>query len=140
VTGVQMLLLSVGGLAVVAGALIARMRLRTIYSGQSAEGVVVGQSTSSGGIRNGRAITMYAPIVEFHHAGKKHKFTSSLGTTDAVATGSKVVVRYLPEDPDSTAEIGTSMRMWVFPIGALAIGAVFIALAAYDAGWFGKTP
>ena len=137
-TGVQITLLVVGGLAVVAGALIARMRLRTLYSGQSAEGVVVGQSTSSGGIRRGQAITMYAPIIEYHHAGKKHKFTSSMGTREPIANGTKVVVRYLPEDPDSTAEIGTGMRMWGFPIGALAVGGIFIAVAAYDAGWFGK--
>ena len=137
-SGVQILLLSVGGLAVLAGALMARMRLRTVYSGQSAEGVVVGQSTSSGGIRRGQTITMYAPIIQFPHGGKTIKFTSSMGTREPVANGTKVVVRYLAEDPESSAEIGSGMRMWGFPIGANLIGALFIGLAGVDAGWFAR--
>lgn len=137
-TGIQMLLLGVGALAIIAGALMARMRVRTMTSGQSAQGVVVGQSTSSGGIVRGKAITFFAPIVEFHHAGKKFKFTSSMGTREPVANGTKVVVRYLPDDPQSSAEIGTGLRLWVFPIGAILIGALFVILAGVDAGWFGS--
>jgi len=122
----------VGILALVAGAMIAVMRLRTVYFGASAEGKVVGQSeststSSSGG--SSKFVTMYAPIVEFDHAGKKHKFTSSLGQRERMAEGSKVPVRFLPDDPDSSAEIATPGRMWGFPIAALAVGAIFVVLS-----------
>ncbi|MEO8487534.1 MAG: DUF3592 domain-containing protein [Betaproteobacteria bacterium] len=130
-SGMQIFLVSVGGVALVLGALIAVMRIRTIYFGSSAEGVVVGQSTSSGGKVHGRIVTMFNPIVEFHHAGKKHKFTSSMGTREAIGNGTKVTVRYLPADPDSSAEIGTSMRMWGFPIGMLLFGGLFIGLGLF---------
>ena len=128
-TGVQILLLVVGGLALVCGALIAVMRVRTIYFGAKADGTIVGVSETSGGIRRGQTITMYAPIVEYTADGKKYKFTSSMATREPIAKGEKVVVRYLPADPVSSAEIGTAMRMWVFPIGALFVGAVFVGLA-----------
>jgi hypothetical protein len=127
----QIFILAVGALALVLGALIAVLRNRTLSFGAKAEGVVVGQSTSSGGIRHGQAITMYAPIVEFHHEGTKVRFTSSMGTRDAIANGTKVVVRYLANDPGNTAEIGTSMRLWGFPIGMLLFGGVFVAIALF---------
>ena len=130
-SGVQILLLVVGGLALVLGALIAVMRVRTIYFGAKADGTIVGVSESSGGINKGRAITMYAPIVEYSAGGKKYKFTSSMATREPIAKGEKVVVRYLPSDPESSAEIGTGMRMWGFPIVALLVGGIFVGIALF---------
>jgi len=128
----QTVLLVVGILALVAGAMMAVMRFRTVYFGASAEGKVVGQSESTSTSSRGgssKFVTMYAPIVEFTHAGKKHKFTSSLGERERIPEGSKVPVRFLANDPDSSAEIATPGRMWGFPIAALAVGAIFVVLS-----------
>ena len=57
------------------------------------------------------------------------KFTSSLGEREKIAEGTKVPVRFLPNDPDSSAEIATPGRMWGFPIAALAVGAIFVVLS-----------
>ena len=125
-------LLVVGLIAVVLGAMMAVMRLRTVYFGASAEGKVVGQSESTSTSSSGgstKFVTLYAPVVEFTHAGKKHKFTSSLGQRDRIAEGTKVPVRFLPNDPDTSAEIATPGRMWGFPIAALAVGAIFIVFS-----------
>ena len=130
-TGIQIFILAVGGLALVLGALIAVMRVRTIYFGAQAEGTIVGVSESSGGKHHGRYVPMYAPVVEFRHDGKTHTFTSSMSTREPIAKGEKVVVRYLPSDPDSSAEIGTNLRMWAFPIGALLFGGVFVGIALF---------
>ena len=130
-TGMQIFILAVGGLAMVLGALIAVMRIRTIYFGAKAEGTIVGVSESSGGKTHGRIVTMYAPIVEFKHDGKSHKFTSSMATREPIAKGEKVVVQYLLSDPVSSAEIGTSLRMWGFPIGMLLFGGVFVGIALF---------
>ena len=130
----QIVMLSVGGLALLGGCLMAIQRLRTVYFGRSAQGRVVGQSesmstsTSSGG--STKFTTLYAPIVEFAHEGKKVKFTSSLGQRDRIAEGTSVPVRYLPADPGGTAEIATPARMWGFPIAALGVGALFVVLGA----------
>ena len=128
----QIVLLSVGGLALLAGCLMAVQRLRTVYFGRSAQGKVVGQSEStSTSSRSGgstKFTTLYAPIVEFAHEGKKVKFTSSLGQQEKIAEGTAVPVRYLPADPGGTAEIATPARMWGFPIAALGVGALFVVL------------
>jgi hypothetical protein len=131
VSGIQILLLSVGGLALLCGVLIAVLRIRTIYFGKRVEGTIVGVSESSGGVRRGQAITMYAPIVEYRYEGKTYKFTSSLATREPVAKGEKVPVMFLPSDPATSNEIGTHMRMWVFPIGALLVGGIFVAIALF---------
>jgi Protein of unknown function (DUF3592) len=134
------LILCVGLLAMFMGVLIAIMRVRTVFFGASADGVVVSQSESSGGRTHGKIVTLYAPIVEFQHAGKKIKFTSSMGQRESIANGTKVRVRYLPSDPASTAEIGSSMRMWGFPIAALFVGSIFVAIALYGSGYLGTKP
>lgn len=139
-----MLVLGLGVLALIMGALIAVMRIRTIYFGAKAEGTVVGhsESTSSSSRSGGstRFTTLYSPIVEFHHGGKKFKFTSSMGTQAKLVEGSKVLVRFLPDQPDLTAEIGTGVRMWSFPIVALVVGTIFILVALYGAGYLGVKP
>ena len=130
----QIVMLSVGGLALLAGCLMAIQRLRTVYFGRSAQGKVVGQSestsTSSSSGGSTKFTTLYAPIVEFAHEGKKVKFTSSLGQQDRIAEGTSVPVRYLPADPGGTAEIATPARMWGFPIAALGVGALFVVMGA----------
>ena len=128
----QIVMLSVGGLALLAGCMMAIQRLRTVYFGRSAQGKVVGQSESmSTSSRSGgstKFTTLYAPIVEFAHEGRKMKFTSSLGEREKIAEGTTVPVRYLPADPEGSAEIATPMRMWGFPIAALGVGALFVVL------------
>jgi hypothetical protein len=131
-SGMQIFLLSVGGLALVLGALIAVMRVRTIYSGARAQGTVVGTAQTSGGLdKHNRKITFNAPIVEFTHAGRKVKFTSSMGVPEGSVEGTKVNVRYLPGDPESSAEIDTPMRMWGFPVMALVVGGIFVGIALF---------
>lgn len=128
---VQIVLIAVGGLALLTGCLLAVQRLKTVYAGKSAQGKVVGQSESTSTSSSGgstKFVTMYAPIVEFTHDGKKVKFTSSLGTRDQIPTGSSVPVRYLPDDPQTSAEIATPARMWGFPVMALGVGALFVTL------------
>ena len=128
----QIVMFSVGGLALLGGCMMAIQRLRTVYFGRSAQGRVVGQSestsTSSSSGGSTKFTTLYAPIVEFAHEGKKVKFTSSLGQRDKIAEGASVPVRYLPADPGGTAEIATPARMWGFPIAALGVGALFVVL------------
>ena len=129
---VQIILLCVGGLAMLLGVLIAIRRIRTVYFGASAEGHVVGQSESTmmrSSRSNNRPVTLYAPIVEFQHAGKRLRFTSSMGVAEKMAEGSSVPVRFLPNDPENSAEIATPGRMWGFPIAALGVGGVFVVLA-----------
>ena len=134
------LILCVGVLALILGALIAVMRVRTIYFGASAEGVVVGQSTSTSKTGT-RVVMLYSPVVEFHDANKKkHKFTSSMSVREMMPEGSKVTVRYLAADPESSAEIGSSVRMFGFPIAALFVGTIFIVVALWGGGYLGGTP
>ena len=129
-TGMQWVILGIGCLALLLGALIAFMRMRTILGGAKAEGTIIDMSQSSGGVdHRGKAVTFVAPVVEFRHAGKAYRFTSSMGIRDAEVKRAKVTVRYLPDDPQSSAEIDTPMRMWGFPVMALLVGAIFVALA-----------
>jgi hypothetical protein len=127
----QIVLLSVGGLALLGGCMMAVRRLRAVLFGRSAQGRVVGQSTSTSTSRRGgstEVVTLYAPVVEFAHEGRKVKFTSTLGERAKLAEGTSVPVRYVPSDPEATAEIATPMRMWGFPIAALGVGALFVVL------------
>lgn len=137
------LVLGIGVLALLSGALMAVMRVRTIYFGSKAEGKVVGHSESTSSSSSGgstRFKTLYAPIVEFSFNGKKFKFTSSLSTQDKLAEGSTVLVRFLPDQPDLSAEIGTGVRMWGFPILSLVVGSVFILAALWGGGLLGGKP
>ena len=44
--------------------------------------------------------------------------------------GSKVRVVYLPDDPEGTAEIGTGVRMWGFPVMAIVVGGLIALFGA----------
>lgn len=130
----QIVIVSIGGVAMLLGALIAVLRIRTILFGKTAQGRIVGQSESTSTTKHGGStqfVTMYAPIVEFTHEGKKFKFTSSLGLREQVPTGSVVPVRYLPADPETSAEIASAARMWGFPVMALFAGGVFVVLGFF---------
>ena len=128
-SGMQMLIVGIGCLALLAGVLIAVMRLRSVVSGATAEGLIVDAAQSSGGVDDrGRKVTYVAPVVEFRHGGRTYRFTSSMGVRDAEIARAKVRVRFLPSDPQSSAEIDTPMRMWGFPVLALLFGAIFVAL------------
>lgn len=127
----QIVLLCVGGLALLGGCMMAVRRLRTVFYGKSAQGRVVGQSKSTSTSRRGGStefVTLYAPVVEFAHDGRKVNFTSSLGQREKIADGTSVPVRFLPSDPEGSAEIATPARMWGFPIAALGAGALFVVL------------
>ncbi len=129
-SGMQMFLVGFGGLFFVGGVLMAIQRIRTVVSGASAQGTVVGQKTSTSMQKSGKSVTLYAPIVEFVHDGRKVKITSSLATTSAMPHGSKVRVVYLPDDPEGTAEIGTGVRMWGFPVMAIVVGGLIALFGA----------
>ena len=131
-TGMQMFILGVGCLALLLGALIAVMRFRTIFTGRRVEGTIVDAAQSSGGVdKHGRSVTMVSPVVEFRHEGKTYRFTSSMGIRDAEIARAKVNVRYLPGDPQSSAEIDTPMRLWGFPVMALIFGGIFVGIGLF---------
>ena len=137
--GVDYLLIGVGSLAALCGILIGIQRIRTISQGTSAEGVVVDSKIGSAeGRRKYITIPIYHAIVEFRHEGKTYRCESSFGKKERIPNGTKLRVRYLPSDPKNTAEIDSILAMWGFPVVALLTGALFIAIALYDAGLLGK--
>jgi len=130
-----------GVLGLVVGAASLIMRVRTMFAGRAAAGTVVGHSESTSPPMSGNSgrpwSKTFAPIVEFSHDGRTHRFTSSLATPTKLPKGSKVVVRYMPEAPESTAEIGSGARMWGYPVMMLAAGALFMGFALYAKGNLG---
>ena len=120
------------GLAVMAlGAVMAARPLRLALRGARAEGEVVGEheSVSRTKVEGPAGFTIHAPVVEFPHAGKRWRFRSSLSTRERVAIGTRVPVRFLPGDPEGTAEIASGLRLWALPGMTLAVGAIFAALS-----------
>lgn len=132
--GFHYFMIGVGSLAALCGILIGIQRIRTIVSGTSADGIVVGEKTSSGTRSHGKTVTLYHAVVEFKHEGKTYRCESSFGQKTRIPDGTKLRVRYLPTDPKNTAEVDSFAAMWGFPLIALAVGAIFIAVALYDAG------
>ena len=120
----QYVILGAGVLSLLTGALLAITRLRTLLQGVAVEGTVVAQKTSTITNRNDRTTTLARPVVEFRHEGKAYRFDSSLGQKAVLPEGAKVPVRFLPSDPQGTAEVDTPMAMWGFPIAALAFGGI----------------
>ncbi|MFO1315581.1 MAG: DUF3592 domain-containing protein [Burkholderiales bacterium] len=132
--GIQIFMLCVGGLAALVGILVAILRVRTLASGRRTMGTVVGIASSSTNDMHSRVKAVHAPEVEFRHEGRKVRFRSSLSTPKTFAVGASVPVRYLPSDPETSAEIDSVARMWGFPAGALVFAALFLGLALYDGG------
>jgi len=133
-SGVDYLLIGVGALAALIGILIGIQRIRMRVSGASAEGIVVGEKIGSSIRSHGKAIPMSHAIVEFKHEGKTYRCESSFGQKTRIPDGTKLRVRYLQSDPKNTAEVDSILGMWGLPLAALAVGAIFIAVALYDAG------
>ena len=133
--GMHMLMLGIGGVAALYGLLTGVQRVRTVVSGLAADGVVVGnEEVSTHSSRGGRITPIFAPVVTFEHAGRKIRFRSSLGQDGKLSVGSRVRVRYLPADPESSAEIDAVANFWGFPVVALLSGAAFAGVALWDAG------
>lgn len=132
----QTLVLGIGLAVMALGALLAARPLRLALRGASAEGEVVGEHETVGRhkVEGPDGFKLYAPVVEFAHAGKRWRFRSSLSTRDRVAIGTRVPVGFLPGDPEGTAEIASGLRLWVLPGMMLAIGAIFVALSRLVAG------
>ena len=131
--GFHYFMIGVGSLAALIGILIGIQRVRTIVSGNSAEGVVVGEKMGSSFRSHGKAVPMSHAVVEFKHEGKTYRCESSFGQKTRIPDGTKLRVRYLPSDPKNTAEVGSIAGMWGLPAIALFVGAIFIAVALYDA-------
>jgi hypothetical protein len=128
VRGIYIVLIPIGALLVVIGALI-YFRMRG-SSGKThvAMGVVVDQeeSTSDDGV-------VYSPIVTFTaHDGTEATFTDSFASYPALyKVGDEVKVLYDPQS-FSNARIAASVRRYLGAIIVGALGAIFIVV-----GWIG---
>lgn len=133
-SGFQYLMLGIGALAALGGLAALIQRIRTRVSGRVADAVVVDhkQTTNHAGRR---ATTVYHSIFEFKDEGRTYRCQSSLALPNAAAIGSKVRVRYLPSDPQATAEVDSVLAMWGFPVAMLAFG---VLLALVGAGVIGN--
>lgn len=134
-TGFQWAMLGVGALAMLSGVLALIMRLRTVFQGAAVEGLVVDEKKSLHSIDRGRERYVSHAVYEFQHDGKTYRCQSSFGQKNGIAKGTRVRVRYLPSDPQGTAEIDSIPAMWGFPVMGLVIGAIFLAVGLYDAGY-----
>jgi hypothetical protein len=137
-TGFQYAFLGAGALAVLTGVLALIMRLRTVLQGKVAEGTVVDERKSLHSIDDGRQHYVSHAIYEFTHDGKTFRCESSSGQKSGIAKRTRVRVRYLPSDPQGTAEIDSIPALWGFPVMGLVIGAILIALGLYDAGYLSR--
>jgi hypothetical protein len=131
-----MLLIGIGGFAALCGLLVGIGRLRTLFAGCAAKGRVVAHERTSSAGSDEKIHTLLAPVVEFEHGGRKVRFRSTLAQSNAPAVGSTVTVRYLPADPQTSAEIAGFVTFWLFPIGALAVGLLLLAIGLREAGYF----
>jgi hypothetical protein len=128
----QTVLLAVGGIALVVGVLAPLQRVRLLAAGRTAEGVVVERVRGSTLVsRDGKQETLLEPVVEFRHDGRTIRFRSSMGTRDALPVGRRVPVRYLPSDPEASAEIASPTRMFGLPAVALVAGAAMVAIGLW---------
>lgn len=135
----QYIIVGAGALSLLTGVMLAITRVRTLLQGLAVDGVVIAQKTStmmSG--REGRTTTLARPVVEFRHDGKNYRFDSSLGQKTAPTAGARVRVRFLPADPQGTAEVDTPLAMWGFPVVALAFGGLLLAAGLQDLAGFRK--
>lgn len=123
--------LGIGLVVMGLGAFMAVPRVRLALRGVATEGEVVGQheTVSRTKVEGPAGFIVYAPVVEFAHAGKRFRFRSGLSTRDRIEIGTRVPVRFLASDPEGTAEIASGLRMWALPVMALAVGAIFVALS-----------
>lgn len=127
-TGFGYLFLGFGALAALGGLAVLIQRIRVLVSGAAADGVVVDQKMEMN--HAGRHPTpVYHAVYEFRHDGKTYRCQSSLALPDAVPIGTRLRVRYLPSDPQLTAEVGSPLAMWGFPVAMIAMGVVLLLVA-----------
>ena len=127
-TGFQYAMLGIGALAALSGTLGLVMRIRAVVSGRVVPGVVVDEKLETGSFSRGELIKLSHAIYEFEHDGRTYRCVSSFGKKGTTPKGTAVRVRYLPSDPQSTAEIDSPLAIWGFPVAALAFGAIAIAV------------
>ncbi|MBO9516365.1 MAG: DUF3592 domain-containing protein [Variovorax sp.] len=66
--------------------------------------------------------TAYMPVVAFvDRHGHPRRFTARAGGASKPAVGTPVVVRYLPQDPDSAC-IQSFFQMWAAPLACALLG------------------
>ena len=121
------ILFTVIGVCMQAGAGIAAVRVWNWRSNsKEATGIVMDlDARRSSGTGSRRGSTTYAEHVQFATPdGKTFEFHSSVSTSSPFQPGTKVPVRYNPDNP-SDADIDTVFRAWFVP-GLIAImGIVF---------------
>ena len=128
-SGLQYVMAGVGALALLAGLLILVMRIRTIVSGCKVDAKVVDEKVEVSRSKSGKEVRLSHPVFEFQHDGKTYRCQSTLGTSGGPKVGSTIKVRYLPSDPQSSAEVDTFLAFFGFPLLALAVGAAFVWIA-----------
>lgn len=113
-------------------------RVRTLAGGRVVDGVVVGKKEGTRTLgRDHQFHAAWYPIIEFDHDGRKYRSTDSLGKATPLPVGTRVRVRYLPSDPESTAVVDSFLSIWMFPIGAIVMGIVIALFAAHAGGLVG---
>lgn len=122
----QYVMTGIGALALLAGVLMLVTRIRTMVSGRKVEATVVDEKVEISRDRQGREVRVSHPIFEFTHDGRKYRAQSTLGTQHVPKRGSRIVIRYLPSDPENTAERDTFLAFWGFPLAALLFGAALV--------------
>ena len=126
-SGLQWLMAGVGALALLCGLLMFIMRIRTLVSGCKVDARVVDEKVEISRSKSGKEVRVSTPVFEFTHDGKTYRCQSTVGSSGkSYPRGSTVKVRYLPSDPQSSAEIDTFMAFFGFPLIALVVGAAFI--------------
>lgn len=128
------ILVAFGSLAVFVGLLVMVMRIRLYTRGLKGMGTVVWEAEHSTGPGRHKHATTRAPVIEVTDAstGRPFQFRSSFSSTASQSTiGARMPVRYMPGDPE-LAEIDGLLPMWFFPVGAVTIGAILLAIWWYQ--------
>jgi hypothetical protein len=134
-TGFQYAMLGAGGLALLLGVVIMAVRVRMMVGGKVVDAVVVDEKIET--VHSSHDNTMARlsrPVFEFRHDGKTYRSQSSLAQKKRFAKGTKVRVRYMPSDPQGTAEIDSLLVMWGFPLVLFVVAGTLIGVALYQAG------
>jgi hypothetical protein len=129
-TAMHYAFLAAGALSVLAGFAMLVQRIRTVVSGCKVDATVVDEKVEVSHNKNGKEIRVFTPIFEFVHEGRKYRCQSTLGSSGkSHPRGSTVKVRYLPGDPQTSAEIDTFLAFFGFPLVAFVFGAAMIWVA-----------
>jgi len=101
----------------------------------SASGTTTGRvvdhelTTPSSTETSSEATSLYQPVVEFTHGGRRHRFTAVGGAVEPrPKRGTRVPVRFRPGNPE-TAYVATFSNMWVMPLVWALSGAIALYVA-----------